>query len=293
MSEARTAPRAVRLAAVMTHHRPEETAEAVQLLIDAARSAGAELQFDDEEAAKHDLAGVSSGSGGDDAGRPQPDICFVLGGDGATLRALRAYTGTDVPVFAINFGRIGFLATVDRAGLEEGLDRAFGGAFEVAELPAMTVAGKSQSAFAINEVSLQRRSHLNVTHLSYSLSDEEIVRAVPCDGLIAATPVGSTGYNLSVGGPIVAWGVHGFAVSLIAPHALSYRPLVAAPDDELRVTNEGAEPVDVVVDGIHTGEIGAGESVSITYRPRAVGLAQLPGSSFYGRFREKLLRLTR
>ena len=287
MSGARTAPRAVRVAAVMTHHRPEETAEAVRLLIDAAQNAGVELQFDSEEAAKHGLPGA------DGVRSAEPDICFVLGGDGATLRALRAHSDTDVPVFAINFGRIGFLATVDRAGLEKGLELAFNGGFEVVELPALTLGGGSQSAFAINEVSLQRRSHLNVTHLSYSLSDEEIARAIPCDGLIAATPVGSTAYNLSVGGPIVAWGVHGFAVSLIAPHALSYRPLVAAPDDELHVTNEGSEPVDVVVDGLRTGEIGAGESVNVTYRAAAVGLAQLPGSSFYRRFREKLLRLSR
>ncbi len=277
--------RAVRSAAVLTHQRPEETAEAVRLLVAAAAEAGVELVFDEDESSKHGVASVERDTA--------PDICFVLGGDGATLRALRAYSGTNVPVFAINFGRIGFLATVDRDGLEAGLEHAFGGDFEVVDLPALTLGKGRGVEFAINEVSFQRRSHLNVTHISYSLSGEQIGRAIPCDGLIAATPVGSTAYNLSVGGPIVAWGVDCFAVSLIAPHALAYRPLVAAPTDDLSVTNDGVEPVDFLVDGVRTGEVAVGETVSVGYRPSAVGLAQLHGSSFYRRFREKLMRLSR
>ena len=96
----------------------------------------------------------------------------------------------------------------------------------------------SPERFAINEVSFQRRPELNIAHLSYSLAGEWVAR-VPCDGLIAATPAGSTAYSLSVGGPIVAWGVKGFVVNLIAPHALSSRALVAAPEDVLRVVNDG------------------------------------------------------
>jgi NAD+ kinase len=114
----------------------------------------------------------------------------------------------------------------------------------------------------------------------------------PCDGLIAATPAGSTAYSLSVGGPIVAWGVEGFVVNLIAPHALVSRAMVAAPEDVLRVANEGDEPVDVVIDGMRTGELAAGESAEISFQADVVGLAQLPGASFYRRFREKLLQLT-
>ena len=110
--------------------------------------------------------------------------------------------------------------------------------------------------------------------------------------LFAATPAGSTGYNLSVGGPILAWGVKGFTVSLIAPHALSARALVAAPEDPLAVTNDGFDPVDIVVDGMRTGELGAGKSSEIHFRPDVVGLAQLQGTSFYRRFREKLIQLT-
>ena len=158
-------------------------------------------------------------------------------------------------MFAINYGRIGFLATVDREDLPRALELALTGRFEVVQMPALLTDGHSTERFAINEVSFQRRPHMNVTHLSYSLAGEWVAR-VPCDGLIAATPAGSTAYSLSVGGPIVAWGVKGFVVNLIAPHALSSRALVAAPEDVLRVVNDGDEPVDIVIDGMRTGRAG-------------------------------------
>ena len=263
----------IRTVEVFTHDRPHETAEAIRLLTEAARAAGVELVFEPHEGAP-------------------ADICIVFGGDGATLRALRKHAGTGVPVFAVNFGRIGFLATVDRGNLPHSLDLALSGQFEVVSLPALVTDGRSSwERFAINEISFQRRPETNITHLSYSLAGEWVAR-VPCDGLIAATPAGSTAYSLSAGGPIVAWGVKGFVVNLIAPHALSSRALVAAPEDGLRVVNDGTDPVDVVIDGIRTGELAPKEECGITFSPDVVGLAQLPGSSFYRRFREKLLQLT-
>src|SRR5207247_1579001 len=194
------------------------------------------------------------------------DVSIVLGGDGATLRALRANADSSVPVFAINFGRIGFLATADRTELETALERALAGRFEVVPLPAIAMNGDAPGQFGINEISFQRRSHLNMAHIGYSIGGEQIGERVPCDGLIAATPAGSTGYNLSVGGPILAWGVRGYTVSLIAPHALSARALVAAPKDALAVTNDGFDPVDIVVDGISTGELGAGKCAQVHFR---------------------------
>jgi NAD+ kinase len=285
------ATKTIRRVTVYTHDRADETARGVEMLIAAARRAGVELLFDSAETAKHGLDGSARGVRVNASPDETADVCVVLGGDGATLRALRAHTGTEVPVFAINFGRIGFLATVDSTELEDGLDRVLTGRFDVVRLPALVLDSAASDLFGINEVSFQRRSHLNLAHLSYSLAGDEVAR-VPCDGLIAATPAGSTGYNLSVGGPILAWGVKAFTVSLIAPHALSARALVAAPEDVLRVVNLGFDPVDIVVDGIRSGELGAGKSAEIRFQPEAVGLAQIPGTSFYRRFREKLIQLT-
>jgi NAD+ kinase len=197
---AREATRTIERAVVFTHSRPEEIAAGIKSLVAAAQKEGVELLFDSEDPSPHALDGTRIDESADEVA-DAPDICFVLGGDGATLRALRACAGTNVPVFAINFGRIGFLATVDRDELESGIDQAFSGRFDVLQLPALVLDGGPSELFAINEVSFQRRPHFNLAHLAYSLAGEDVAR-VPCDGLIAATPAGSTGYNLSVGGPL-------------------------------------------------------------------------------------------
>jgi NAD+ kinase len=289
---AEPATRAIASATVFTHHRPDQTADGIRLLVELAERHGVELWFHSGASAKDELGPFAERDNVrlDQPPDAQPDVCIVLGGDGATLRAMRAHTGTGVPVFSVNFGRVGFLATADRHDVREALERALTGRFEVTQMPALVLDEGSPDLFAINEVSFQRRSHLNMTHITYCLAGEIIAR-VPCDGLLAATPVGSTGYNLSVGGPILSWGVSAYVVSLIAPHALSARGLVAAPSDVLEVVNEGPEPVDLVIDGIRLGEIAVGEHSEVRFRADAVGLAHLPGSSFYRRFREKLLQL--
>ena len=123
--------------------------------------------------------------------------------------------------------------------------------------------------------------------MSYRITGEEVGH-VRCDGLVVATPVGSTGYNLANQGPILAWGVKGYAVSYIAPHSLTARALVVAPKDILHVGNAaGREPVEVAIDGEHLADLAAGAELEICFRDNVGRLAQLPGTSFYGRISEK------
>jgi NAD+ kinase len=119
------------------------------------------------------------------------------------------------------------------------------------------------------------------------------VGRVRCDGLVVATPAGSTGYNLANGGPVMAWGVEGFVVSFIAPHSLTARTLVAAPRDRLEIHNRSREPLDVSVDGRPVGEIAPGARIDARFVDDAGTIAQLPGSSFYRRLRDKFGRLAR
>ena len=93
---------------------------------------------------------------------------------------------------------------------------------------------------AVNDISFHRRQDLRVAELGYSVSGEEMGE-VRCDGLVVATPAGSTGYNLANGGPVMAWGVEGYVVSFIAPHTLTARALVVAPDDVLEVVNRSTQ----------------------------------------------------
>jgi NAD+ kinase len=154
-------------------------------------------------------------------------------------------------------------------------------------LPALEIGAWSESGVALNDVSFTRRPHGRVAELSYRLGGQEVGH-VRCDGLVAATPAGSTGYNLANQGPILAWGVEGYVVSFVAPHTLTARPLVVAPDDVLHVRNDaGRDPVDIALDGEPVGELGPGEEIEVHFRDRVGRLAQLPGSNFYRRIREK------
>jgi NAD+ kinase len=143
---------------------------------------------------------------------------------------------------------------------------------------------------AINDVAIHRKAGERVAELAYAL-DNEVVGSVRCDGLVVATPAGSTGYNLANGGPVMAWGVEGFVVSFIAPHSLTARALVVAPDDLLTIYNRSQEPLDVSIDGRPVCEIGADSAIDARFIGDAGTIAQLPGSSFYRRLREKFGRL--
>jgi NAD+ kinase len=115
---------------------------------------------------------------------------------------------------------------------------------------------------------------------------------VRCDGLVVSTPVGSTGYNLANGGPVLAWGVEGFVVSFIAPHTLTARALVVAPTDPLSVVNlSERDPVDVTTDGRPVDELPPGAEVEIRFEHDQVLIAQIPGVSFYHRLQERFGRL--
>jgi NAD+ kinase len=272
-------------AALITHSHPPAATEAVAIAAELAREAGWALVATEDELAKHGASaeGVELVESDD----PPPDLCLVLGGDGTILHGLRRFAHTKVPVFAVNFGTVGFLAAVERREARGGLRRAFAGDLETIELPGLEVEIDGGRRVGLNDVTFSRRPHDRVAELSYEVGGREVGH-VRCDGLVAATPVGSTGYNLANQGPILAWGVKGYAVSYISPHSLTARALVVAPADVLHVGNaEGREPVDVAIDGELVAPLEPGEALEVAFRDGVSCLAQLPGTSFYQRIREK------
>jgi NAD+ kinase len=192
----------------------------------------------------------------------------------------------------VNFGEVGFLATVDPEQDGDVFERALAGDFEVLTLPAIALELPQGQQAAINDVSINRKVGERVATIAYGVGGQE-VGSVRCDGLVVATPAGSTGYNLANGGPVLAWGVEGYVVSFIAPHSLTARALVVAPDDELEVYNAGRDPVDISVDGRPVGELAPGDAFTSRFVREAADLAQVPGSSFYRRISEKFGRLAR
>jgi NAD+ kinase len=275
---------------VFTHKRAEDTGGSLRRLIELAGEAGEEVRLPREEAEKHGIEGRNGIAVVDDPGG-ETDLAVVLGGDGTILSTLRLFAGRGVPVFAVNFGAIGFLSTVEPADLDHGLRLALNREFDTMELPALVAATSEGDEVAVNDISFHRRQNGRVAELAYSVQGEELGE-VRCDGLVVSTPAGSTGYNLANGGPVLAWGVEGYVVSFIAPHTLTAREIVVAPTDVLTVTNRSrGEDVDMTTDGRPVCALPKEGSMDIRFEAGRAVLAQLPGASFYHRLRDKFGRL--
>jgi NAD+ kinase len=275
----------LKTAFLISHSHPPWPAEAVEIAVGAAADAGWRLVADATERAKHGDAAAAIEEA--DLDPAEVDLCLVLGGDGSILYALRRFAGSEVPVFGVNYGTVGFLAAIEREEAAEGIAKALAGDTETIALPGLEVELGGLRHVSLNDVSFSRRPQDRVAELSYKIAGEEVGH-VRCDGLVASTPVGSTGYNLANQGPILAWGVEGYVVSYISPHSLTARALVVAPADVLHVGNAaGREPVDVAVDGEQVGALEPGSQLEIRFADDVGRLAQLPGTSFYQRIREK------
>jgi NAD+ kinase len=277
---------------IFTHRRTAQTAPAIATVVRLAAESGAEVRVPSEEAEKHDFEPHGDVRVVSDPGEPT-DLVIALGGDGTILGALRTYAGTGTPVFAVNYGTIGFLATVEPDELEDGIRHALTGGFDVMRLPVLVADTEQGEQIAVNDISFHRRQNGRVAELAYSVDNWDLGE-VRCDGLVVASAAGSTGYNLANGGPVMAWGVEGFVVSFIAPHSLTARALVVAPDDLLTINNTSREdPVELHVDGRPVTELPAGEDIHVEFVRDQGLLAQLPGASFYHRLRERFGRLAR
>jgi NAD+ kinase len=249
----------VRRIAVVT--RPDVAAGARARLEEIARGAGVEVVEKDAE------------------------LAVVLGGDGTMLRALRRFLGTGVPVIGVNFGRVGFLAAMDGDGLKDGLARAFAGDYAVVELPALEGQARGARWPAVNDIVVTSSSLGRMIEIGWALGGEDL-GSLPCDGLICATPSGSTAYNLSNGGPVLVWGLDAMALTFVAPHSLHARPLVVPRGRELTIVNRSEDvSAAVLVDGHRVDDLGPQEQVSVRLAEARSLLATLPEATFFSRYR--------
>ena len=262
----------------MTHGKPASIRGGLARLERAAETAGVELIFSDEEAVKH---------GRRDGGPATAvDLAVVLGGDGTMLRALQRFLGTAVPVIGVNFGRVGFLASIAADELERALPRAFAGEFRVVELPTLGADASGEERHAVNDVVARSSDIGRMVELGWTLGGEP-VGTQPCDGIICAAPAGSTAYNLSNGGPVLVWGLDAMAVSFVAPHSLDARPLVVPRGLELAIENRTPDvTVTLIVDGHRFAELEPGGVATVALGDPPARLATLPETTFFRRYRE-------
>jgi len=271
-------PRAVSRAAVVTHGKTGQIGAGLARLQVVAGEHGVELLFAPEEAEKHALAAVEDPA--------EADLAVVLGGDGTMLRALTRFLGTGVPVIGVNFGRVGFLTSMGPRDLETGLARVFAGEYEVVELPTLELEHAAGREVAVNDVVVASGSLGRMIELDVAVGGEELGRQ-PCDGVICASPSGSTAYNLSNGGPVLMWGLEALALTYISAHSLHARPLVVPPGSDVIVWNRTHDvEAGVLADGHRVATLAKADRAVVRVGPERSLLATLPEATFVRRYRQ-------
>jgi len=274
--------------AVVTGWQNENARRAVAELGAARKRLGVELVMPEDEAAKHDDPEALGYRCVDDAGLRAVDACVVFGGDGTILRALGRLLGTSVPTLGVNFGNVGFLASLPHDVWIEGLQTMVAGEHRVVDLLTVDAWLNGKKFAAVNDVVLSRVEPRHVLHLEYEVSGITIGRML-CDGLILSTPTGSTAYNLSCDGPIVEWDASVMLLNFIAPHSLGFRPVVLRPDHVISVANVSPlEECEVVADGETVGRLCCGDRVRIAAGEQRARLMTRAEGSFYQNVEEKL-----
>jgi NAD+ kinase len=263
-SQSESAERAaVGRVAVFVHGRPERVGDAPERLRAVARRLGIEVAEDAQEA----------------------DLVVVLGGDGTMLRALQQMLGSGVPCLGVNYGRVGFLTSIEGSDLEAGLEAALAGRYDVLELPTIAAGHGGRELVGINDIVLTSSILGRMAMLEWQV-DGQTLGEVACDGAILATPTGSTAYNLSAGGPVLAWGLDGFVLSFISPHSLHARSMVLGRAHQVELANRSEDvPLEIIVDGHVAGRLESGERLSVSMGSRGALLARIAGTSFFDRYR--------
>lgn len=216
------------------------------------------------------------------------DCILVLGGDGTLLRAARNMIDRDIPLLGINLGTLGYLAEVEIAAIDEALDKLLADRFTREER--MMLAGQvkrqdvTEDNFALNDIVISRCGSLQVLTFQIYVNGQ-FLNSYSADGMIVATPTGSTGYNMSAGGPIVEPGARLLLMTPICPHTLNTRSIVLAPEDEIRIEipagKDGLlQTVEASYDGSHKTRLKTGESIVIRRADKTTGILKLNTESF-------------
>jgi NAD+ kinase len=229
-----------------------------------------------------------------------PDVCgdldllLTLGGDGTLLRGARLVVMHGVPVLGINLGHLGFLTSAPRDEVEAALTQWLAGDFEIDERMALAVHAEGEDGavgrthLALNDAVLHKTGAARVIRLSMRAM-RDVVGSYSADGIILATPTGSTAYSLSAGGPIVSPSVHCIIATPICPHTLGVRPLVLPADETITVeVLSPTEELILTIDGQEHERLVPGQKVVARRAEQPVRLVRFPGQSFFQTLRRKL-----
>ncbi|MEJ6720028.1 MAG: NAD(+)/NADH kinase [Akkermansiaceae bacterium] len=273
--------------AIVTHPRKADAAMAVQRVRESFLKRGIEVVLEEEtacliqEVGEHDFA-------------EKADLVISLGGDGTLLETLHRIGPTPTPIAGVNIGTLGFLTACTDVEVDLLSDHLATGEMNIVERSMLKVemieeGGRAHEFLALNEAVLMRGETGRLVSLEARV-DGELLNHYRADGLIVATPTGSTAYSMAAGGPLLGPHAGVFVITPICPHSMSNRSLVVGETSviELSPAGHGEEPILFSVDGRDILRIEKDSIVRVSCHESTLRLVRLPGHSFYETLRKKL-----
>ena len=222
------------------------------------------------------------------------DVMLTIGGDGTLLKGITYVRSLQIPILGINAGRLGFLATAHKDDLPNVLEQLRKGDYQVVERSVIEAVFADTGEpvdtvnFALNEITVTRKNTASMITVDTELNGDYLC-SYWADGLIIATPTGSTGYSLSCAGPVILPTAKNFVLTPIAPHNLSARPVIIPEDAEVKLTISGREKKFLMSLDSHIKSIPNKQSIIVRKAPFVVKMIRLEGDSFIKTLRTKLL----
>ena len=222
----------------------------------------------------------------------KPDLMITFGGDGTLLSGARLAMAWGSPLLGINLGTVGFLTEEEPENLDRTLEALRAGQYTIEKRSLLEAIreGNGGRFFALNDVVITRGGYARLIRVEAEVNGEAY-GAFTADGIIVATPTGSTGYSLSAGGPIVEPGMSCMTITPVCAHSLQHAPCVVASSSEilLRMRPDREQTAELQVDGMNRGTLGAGDEVRITGAQQSLSLIRLRPYHFFGLVRKKLM----
>ena len=224
------------------------------------------------------------------------DICIVLGGDGTMLEAAANVLDKDIPIIGVNLGKLGYLAEVEMSTYETAMDKLIAGEYEIEErmmLKAVFRQGEDEDKvfYALNDI-VVRSSLLQVSSFNIYVNDMPLTKYT-ADGIILSTPTGSTGYNMSAGGPIVDPQAQLLLLTPICPHTINSRSIVLPQKDivtvEIDKERENMKGLEAAMDGGAPRAMRSGDKIDMSVADKVTRIVKLSSESFLNTLREKLV----
>jgi len=220
------------------------------------------------------------------------DILLSIGGDGTLLNTITLIRDSSIPVLGINTGRLGFISSVSTDQIDNALNQLFKKEYTIEERTLLQLDTNNQlfgeTNFALNEVTVLKKDTSSMIRI-HAFLDDEFLNSYWADGLIVATPTGSTGYSLSCGGPIVVPGTENFIIAPIAPHNLNVRPIIVSEERVLKLKVEDRDELALVALDSRSRAIDPTLELTIRKADFKVNLIKLSSQSFIATIREKLM----